>query len=408
MNRLWLICVFGLIHAFVFMVLYEGAFPGHAEPDSSPLYLFYASNVFDGQLPYRDFSIEYAPLSLPLFLLPRLVADTPSEYHVAFAAEMLLFDLIGLVLISLLARRLGAAPWKALLAYTMFLLAIGSIIAYQFDLVAAVMVLFSLYAFSRGWNTAGWIGLGLGTMTKIYPIVVVPVLLLYLLSQRDFRRLVQGGLTFAGTIVLISIPCLILSPSGFYDSFSYHAERGIQIESTYSSVFLLGDIWGLDSPVRLFDYGAWEIRNSVTDALVNLTPGIMLLAMASVYLLYVRELRSARRTHDPNTQVVLYATLAIVAFMLANKVFSPQYIIWLYPLIPVIVLRSRFLLWAAFISIGVLTQYIYPDHYLDLIAIKTEPVYVLALRNALLVGFAVILWRGSTKQLDMPSGESRS
>jgi uncharacterized membrane protein len=402
MRLIWLIVIFALVHAAIFMVLYDGAFPGHAEVDSRPLYFSYASKVFDGQLPYQDFDIEYAPLSLPIFLLPRLVANTYSEYHVAFAVEMLVFDLIGLVLIALLTRRLGSAPWKALIAYTLFLLAIGSIVTDHFDIVPAILVLFSLYAFMRGWNIASWAALGLGTMTKVYPIVVVPILALYLLKWRDRRRLVQGVLAFTLTLILIAVPCLIISPSGFYNSFDYHFERGLQIESTYASLVLLGDTWGFNSTKLVFDYGAWEIDGQLADVLAHLASIVMLLALGAVYFRYFRQQRFHYQERDHGLDLVLYATLAILVFLLANKVLSPQYIIWIYPLVPVIALRRRFLLWAIFIMVGLLTMYIFPDNYLDLVAVKPRLVYALVLRNALLVGIAILLWRASNKQSEMP------
>jgi len=60
-------------------------------------YYEYASLTREGQLPYRDFSLEYPPGAFMVFFLPRLFTSSLEAYGQAFAIEMLVFNLIGLL-----------------------------------------------------------------------------------------------------------------------------------------------------------------------------------------------------------------------------------------------------------------------------------------------------------------------
>jgi len=76
--------------------------------------------------------------------------------------------------------------------------------------------------------------------------------------------------------------------------------------------------------------------------------------------------------------------------LLASKVLSPQFLIWLCPLIPLVLVRWRYLPVAAFIFVCIFTQYVYPYNYLDFEAFKKWPVSMMVMRNMLLM--VVSLW----------------
>jgi hypothetical protein len=71
--------------------------------------------------------------------------------------------------------------------------------------------------------------------------------------------------------------------------------------------------------------------------------------------------------------------------LITGKVLSPQYLIWLVPLIPLILQRGRNIILALFILIGSLTYYLFPHAYLDLIRLEIVPVTVLFFRNLFLI-----------------------
>ena len=83
--------------------------------------------------------------------------------------------------------------------------------------------------------------------------------------------------------------------------------------------------------------------------------------------------------------------LAILIMLFGSKLLSPQFIIWLCPLLPLVAVRWRYALPVLFLIVGGITQYIYPYHYLELEMVTPYIVVLLAVRNLLLVAIAVIL-----------------
>ena len=133
-----------LIYGVVFNTVYTTPYSG------TGLFYDFASNVMHGQVPYLNFSLEYPPLALLFFILPRLASSAMGIFVVLYKIEVLLAILAGLFLIYKLARRLGKAPWKMMLVYTLCILAVVPIIAEQYDIFPAILTLGSLYAFIAG------------------------------------------------------------------------------------------------------------------------------------------------------------------------------------------------------------------------------------------------------------------
>jgi hypothetical protein len=86
-----------------------------------------------------------------------------------------------------------------------------------------------------------------------------------------------------------------------------------------------------------------------------------------------------------------YSLLAMLAFIITNKVLSPQFIIWLYPLIPLVIGRWRCTSWLMFILIGLMTYFIYPVAYGGIINGHLLVISILFLRNVSLIILAFLL-----------------
>ena len=382
MRRYWPLLLFALVHFLIFPWF------APATPAGQPgRYIFfeYASRVIHGELPYRDFPLEYPPLSLLVLLPPRLFAGDLLGYLQVFAWAMLLLDLLGLAVLAAFARSLGHSIWGTLLIYTLILLTLGPLVGGRYDLFPAVLTLLALYAFHRRRHNFSWAILALAIMAKLYPVVLVPLFALSSLRGRECSCLVRGVLAFLLTMGLIVAPCLWLSPAGLWHSFSYHLERGLQLESTYASFLLLEHTFGSTSLGLSFDHGAWHLSSPLANALASLSPIFMGLASLAVYLLYWK------RGWTTFGGEVNYALLAILAFVLTSKVLSPQFLIWLSPLIPLVSGRWRQACWPPFLLAGFLTQYIFPAHYPELTSGAPKLIDVLLWRNLLLFLLAGLL-----------------
>ena len=113
------------------------------------IYYDYASQAMQGQVPYRDYLVEYPILTFPLFLVPRLFVSGFASYCIAFAAEMLLFDVAAIVLIARdVAETEGPARVAGRLAwYTVFCASLAPLVVGRFELAPMVFA----FAAARWW-----------------------------------------------------------------------------------------------------------------------------------------------------------------------------------------------------------------------------------------------------------------
>jgi uncharacterized membrane protein len=376
---------FSLAHVIILPLLF---YTVYKTPYSSlGIYFDYASRVMCGNIPYQDFIMEYPPFAMFFFILPRLFNTSFDVYTVIFQAGIFLFDLLGLFLIYRIAQRTGKAPWKMLTVYTIAILAIGPIIFKQYDIFPAIMVLLSLYCFWIGQHKTSWVILALATMTKIYPVVIAPIFLLYYVRNHHYQRIWQGILVFIATSMVVVLPFIAADPGGLLSFMDYHTERGMQLESTYSSFTLIAGKLGWISTQLGFSAGSWNITGPLADTLSTLsTVTLLFFLLMSYWFIYSRIQPGNSRILDLGT----YSLLAIAVFLISNKVLSPQYLIWLIPLIP-LMCGMRYTIWVVFAVIGALTYYIFPLHYVELIYLETWPIAILLVRNILLILLTVLV-----------------
>jgi uncharacterized membrane protein len=386
LSPVWQLMLFIIGVVLIYCVLFTTVF--QTPYSAMGVFLRYASLVMQGQVPYVDFNLEYPPLALLFFLLPRLVSSSLLIYTVLFKAEVLLAILVGLFLIYLLARRLGKAPWKMTLVYTLCILAVGPIIAVQFDIFSAILTLSSLYAFILGKSKTAWALLALGALTKIYPLFLAPVYLVIALRSRHYRAAGTGILTALVTCLVLAGPFIIAGSDSIKSLVEYHLQRGIQLESTYSSILLIADKLGLTRVALDFSFGSWNLAGAAADALTKLSSYLLIVLLLIAYWFIYRQTKPGK---SQSTRLGAYALLVLSIVLITSKVFSPQYLIWLIPLFPLVLQRERFIILGVFILTGLSTYYLFPHAYLDLINLSAVPVFVLFIRNLLLVLLTVLM-----------------
>ncbi len=364
------------------------------------VYRGYAELLHAGQLPYVDFAFEYPPLAaLPLWLagVPGLDA---ASIEWTFAALMAVCLLAGQQLAARLAgggRDGLTVAW--LLALTPVL--VGAAVRTHFDPLPIAIALAGLLALVRGRPELAFAVLGAGTMTKLFPGLLALVALAWLAGRGDWRTALRGGAIFAAVVAAISLP---LAGAGYVDSFAFHLDRPVQIESTPASVlFALGgsDVTGTNvRPDRFKSNGLDGGHAPPVEALFGV---LLVLALAAIVAL-------AARRPDAR-QMVLCGFAALLAFVTLGKVFSPQYVIWLAPfaaLAWVWRLRAVAVLTLAAIA---LTQVEFPSRYFDLINVERDVVAIVAVRNALLLAalglLVAALARSPRDRLDPADGRAQ-
>ncbi|MDQ5821807.1 MAG: hypothetical protein M3540_10225, partial [Actinomycetota bacterium] len=105
----------------------------------TPIYIKYGNRIAAGEVPYRDFRVEYPPGALAVFAAPA-VGHAPSSfpsYRKLFETLMFISAALGLVAMAFALRCLkaGLARSTAALALAgLAPLALGSVVLSRFDL----------------------------------------------------------------------------------------------------------------------------------------------------------------------------------------------------------------------------------------------------------------------------------
>jgi uncharacterized membrane protein len=386
LNPVFEIILFVGIHILIFGLLYHTLYK--IQYSATGLYFDYASKVMHGSLPYRDFSFEYPPFSLLFFILPRLLASTWLPFSVFYQIEVVIVDLLGLFLVNLIARRLGKAPWTLMTVYTLCILAIGPITGQQFDIFPAVMTLAAIYFFWLGRHQTSWVLLALGTLTKIYPLAIAPILLLIYLKNRQYKQLASGLGIFAVICLVVVIPFLYYGSESIFNLVNYHAQRGIQLESTYSAILLALRQMGLIQVNWVFNFGSINLDSPLANTVAKMSTFISALALIITYWFIWSRIKPGKSQF---TRLAAYSLLVIDVVLVTSKVLSPQYLIWLVPLFPLLFGPWRYHITAIFLIIGILTYFIFPLNYEALEYFKTDAIALLVFRDLLLILLAVIL-----------------
>jgi hypothetical protein len=385
--QLWQLAGFVLAHVAIFAGLFRGVY---SMPFSGTgLYYEYGSAVVAGQVPYRDVFVEYPPLALVFFTLPRILGASFRWFYVWYQVEVVVGDL-AIVLMLYAARERETAPWRVLAPYTALVLAVGPITLQQYDIFPAALTLAAVVCHARRRDVAAWVFLALGTMAKVYPVLLAPVF--FLLDDRPVaERLRRAVIPFATTCVIILLPFLIIAPSSPLRMTSFHAERGIHLDSVYSTVAFAARTLGLSVVAIVYNFRSWNIAGPAASVLVRASTPLLVVALLSAYVFIGT---GARRLAGANRHVRIVATsasLVLLAGLVTSKVLSPQYLIWVLPLLPLNVRPWRWRIWTTFAAIGVLSYYIYPLHYDDLLARQPVGVIALAARNLALVALTLMV-----------------
>ena len=315
-------------------------------------------------------AIEY-PVLTGLFLwFAGLFVEDGNAY---FRASALLLVPFGLLSAYLLARMTG---WRALMWA-------GSpaIIYYAFhnwDLLVVAAVVAGVWQWHRGRPTWAAVMFGVGCALKMFPILfVLPLALERWIAGRkaEAARVIAAG---AGTALLINLPFMIINPSGWWATYAFHKERGPNFDS----------IWGLLQ-------GRWS-SSLVQMPELNLTVAVLTIATFIVVLAYGWQRGRAERVF-PFLQV---AGALLVAFLLWNKVHSPQFTLWLLPFF--VLLRVNVGWWIAYAIVDTVAyvgifRWFYDITYLglDYTLAKQAMTYAVWGRAALLVALLVVFLRSS-------------
>ncbi|HEX9038565.1 MAG TPA: glycosyltransferase 87 family protein [Ktedonobacterales bacterium] len=297
---------------------------------------------------FRSLPIEYPPLAIlpfTLTLLPPL-----KDFQSVFAWWMGAATLVGYLAFRRVSGRRRA------LAYLVYLLigAAGTLVA-RFDIFPALTTVGALWAAQRRRFSLAYLLLAAGALLKLYPAFLAPLVVieqwrslaaeqgetgLWPERWRDWRgwlardrwariaraRATRGAACGAGLLVgVVALGFLIalaLDPVGALSEFHYAGARPLQIESTPAALLWLASLVGIPAHAD-FSYVSLNLVGPLD---VVLKPLSSLALAAGCLWVYARLARGRLGLAQ-----AFLALLCVVT--VANKIFSPQYMIWVTPFV---------------------------------------------------------------------------
>ncbi|TML52991.1 MAG: DUF2029 domain-containing protein [Actinobacteria bacterium] len=362
------------------------------------LYHRYGDAIASGAVPYRDVAIEYPPGALPFFVAPALITNSSRSYDVAFVASMVLAALLLVGLTARLVQRLGRES-SALhaIAVTALIASLGGLAVNHFDLVPAALTVGALLALGQGRHRLAGVALGAAVAVKVYPLVLVPLAAIYV--ARRAGRAAAAGMT-ALTIAVVTaayLPFILMSASGVRASLDAQLFRPLEVESLggalYAAVYRA---FGL----RLPEQTAYQHFNGHSaDVVGYLSAAIGLLILAALWVAYAR---------GPATlpSLVRYSAASVAAFMVFAKVFSPQYLLWLIPLVVAVRGRRGWLGTALLALACVLTAAVVRPHTFDALRhqLAAGPLGMIIVRDLLILLTIAVLSSNAAVERPLADG----
>jgi uncharacterized membrane protein len=277
-------------------------------------FLYRERDFSQGSVPYADTRLEYPVLLGAIMQGSALVAraSTPSDAGPVaesgrfYDVTAVILGIATLITVFATARTIRRRPWDGLLVAASPVLLLSATI--NWDLVAVAATSLAILAWTRRRGALTGVFLGLGVAAKLYPVLLLGALLLVVV--RSPRRRQDAG-QFAAAVgvaivtwVAVNLPVYLWAPDGWKAFFTFNTERA----ADFGSIWFALDIneVSLPEPLNLVAIGA---------------AGVLLAAIVVLAL-----------TAPEPPRLAQLAFLAVAAFLLVNKVWSPQYALWLLPL----------------------------------------------------------------------------
>jgi hypothetical protein len=339
-------------------------------------YFDYARRTYDGQVPYRDFTLEYPPGALPVFL-----AAGPANhgYHNRFRVLMLGLGIASIVLLvfALFVAGANAADLAAgvLVPATLPLTLNPALVFERFDLWPVFLMLLAVFALLRGRQLLCLVALSIGTVAKLFPFALVPLVLLARRGHAHLRR----DLAIAALVGLaFLLPFGALAPRGLAHVGALLVRRPLQSESLGASILFTSHRLGFYTSSTYYSIGnSWDLAGPAAKVVALVSSLAEAAALIAVWVVFARSRRGSR-------ELLLAVAAVVVGLVAFGKVFSTQYMVWVAFAVPLALGRIRPFALTATISALLLSLYNYDWGFFDLLA-GGRTSWVMLARNLILV-----------------------
>jgi Glycosyltransferase family 87 len=339
--------------------------------------------ISDGR-PYRDFDVEYPPVMLAAIEAVE-GGDVRSTTVRLMWSQLVLDVAIAAVVAWAWGRRAGIAYLVLGLPFVLY-----PFLYLRLDLLSVFLAVLALALVRRRHPAAGGATLAVACFAKVWPLVLVPVLVV----RRAWGALAAFvGVGAAGTAAWVAWAGI----DGPVQVLTFRGARGWEFESTVGA--LLRSIGGATPRIEGGAYRVGEMAD-VTRSLFTLA------LVAAVVLVWFAAARAKPR--GPGVLDGLGPVAAIVAFLVLSPLLSPQFFAWLLPFAAIaaaygerLVARLTFVVGGLSVALLALLG--------ELIHGGTLALFVLAVRNTLLIALLAVAairlvratgWRRASARLE--------
>jgi Glycosyltransferase family 87 len=326
---------------------------------------YHAIARYEGQ-PYRDFAVEYPPVMVAA--IEALDGGSFRSMTVRLMWSQLVVDLaIAAVVAWAWGRRAGVAYLVIGLPFLLY-----PFIYLRLDLLSVFLAVLGIALVRRRHQYVGGAALAIACFAKLWPVVLVPVLVV----RRAWRALgAFVGVGAAGTAAWVAWGGL----DGPVQVLTFRGAKGWEFESTVGA--LVRSVGGVTPHI---ERGAWRV-GEVTGFVSGLLVLALAAGVAAAWLL-------AARAKPRGTAVLdgLAPMAAITVFLVLSPLLSPQFLVWMLPFVAIaaahgerLVSRLAFVVFGLSVALLALLP--------ELIHGSGLAIFVLALRNAVLIALLAAL-----------------
>ena len=259
-------------------------------------------------------AVEYPPITgLVMWSTSFLVGESENKYRNYFDVNAILIALLFLASVILL-KKMKPELWYLLPVAP----AVVASLYINWDLWAVISALAAIYYFDRGKYSRSSIALGVSIATKFFPVVLLLPISLILFRKSKVKVLIIYLFITATTWLVINLPFIITTPTGWLRFFKLNSERS----ADWGSIWYALDYFGIN-------VGQLNLFSIVLFALGALAFTLFIFGVAEI----------------PSLASVAFFIVAI--FVISSKVYSPQYVLWLTPLavLAMVDKKDRFDFW---------------------------------------------------------------
>ena len=295
-------------------------------------------NQYDGRtaVRYMEYPVltgVYQYVSMSLAKTYTAIAKKTGLPLLAGVAEVVMFfniSAFGLAL-AWLATVWAAAMLAGRRVWDAAMVAASPILIFQaftnFDALATALATGGLLAWARRRPVLAGVLIGLGVSAKLYPALLLLPLIVLAVRTGRFGDAVRTTSVAVLVWCAVNLPVLVMYPRGWSEFFRLNTRRNQDMDSLYNVVKSFTGWPGFDPGL-----GFWE------------PPTVLNAVVSAVFVSCCAAIAYIALTAPRRPRVAQLAFLVVAAFLLVNKVWSPQFSLWLVPLAVLALPHRRILL----------------------------------------------------------------